>query len=88
MSLNKKLGVLGVIGLFFTFAITPTTQANTISELNSKEVLTQIEISEFKSDGSIENKIFSLTKTEFNFLKSLLFIPGSSSSSLSGKINF
>ena len=72
MSLNKKLGVLGVICLFFTLTITPTTQANTLSELNSKEVLTQIEISEFKSDGSIENKIFSLTKTEFNFLKNEL----------------
>lgn len=72
MSLNKKFVVLGVVVLFIALVFTPTTHAGYINKLNSKEELIQIEISEYKSDGIIENKIFSLTKKEVNNLKNEL----------------
>lgn len=69
MSLNKKFVILGIVVLFIALVFTPTTHAGYINESNSKEELIQIEISEYKSDGIIENKIFSLTKEEVNELK-------------------
>jgi hypothetical protein len=69
MSLNKKFVVLGVVVLFIALVFTPTTHATNINESNLKEELIQIEISEYKSDGIIENKTFSLTKGEVNDLK-------------------
>ena len=69
MSFNKKYVVLGVVVLFIALVFTPTTHAGYINELNSKGELIQIEISEYNSDGIIENKIFSLTKKEVNDLK-------------------
>jgi hypothetical protein len=72
MSLNKKIVILGVVALFIALVFTPTTQAGLANELNLKEELIQIEISEYKSDGLIENKIFTLTKKEVNRLKSEL----------------
>ena len=72
MSLNKKFLVLGVTVLFLTLVFTLATSASYTNEQNSKEKLIQIEVSEFKSDGDIENEIFSLTKTEVNNLKNEL----------------
>jgi hypothetical protein len=69
MSLNKKFVVLGVVVLLIALVFTPTTHASNINESNSKEGLIQIEISEYKSDGIIENKTFSLTKEEVKDLK-------------------
>ena len=69
MSLNKKFVVLGVVILFIALVFTPTTHAGNINKSNSKGELIQIEISEYKSDGIIENKIFLLTKEEVNDLK-------------------
>jgi len=69
MLLNKKLLVFGVAVIFFALVFIPATHANYNNELNSDEELLQVEISEYKSDGIIENKIFSLTKKEVNNLK-------------------
>jgi hypothetical protein len=69
MSLNKKIIVFGVVALFFILVLTPTTYAVYTNEINSKEELIQIQISEYKSNGIIKNKTFSLTKNEALDLK-------------------
>jgi hypothetical protein len=71
MLLNKKYVALGVIVLFITLILAPITNAS-VKDQSSSEELMQIEISEYKADGNIENKIFLLTKKEVNDLKNEL----------------
>jgi hypothetical protein len=69
MLLNKKFITFGVVVLFIILVFTPITHASFLNDFNSKKNLIQIEISEYNSDGIVENKIFSLTKKEVNELK-------------------
>ena len=69
MIFDKKFVAFGVLILFFTLIFTPITYASLENQSKPDEDLLQIEISEYKSDGIIENKIFSLTKKEVNDLK-------------------
>lgn len=63
----KNIFVIGVITLFLILALSPVIQANNKTK-NSVELL-EIEIEEFKGDGSVEKNIIQLTKKELNDLK-------------------
>lgn len=69
MIFDKKFIAFGVLILFFTLIFAPITNASLENQSKPEKELLQIEISEYKSDGIIENKIFSLTKKEVNELK-------------------
>jgi len=72
MSYNKKFVAFGVFIISLTLIFTPITNAGYKNQPKQEEKLLQIEISEYTSDGLIENKIFSLTKKEINDLKNEL----------------
>ena len=72
-SYGKKFFVLGVLALLLTLAFTPATQAEDDRDFTEvKEKLFNIEIEEFKADGSIEKKVFEITQNEINKLKNEL----------------
>ena len=69
MLFDKKFVAFGVLILFFTLIFTPITYASLENHSKPEKDLLQIEISEYTSDGIIENKIYSLTKEQVNDLK-------------------
>ena len=72
-SVGKKFFVFGVLSLFLILAFTPATQAEGDHDFTEvKEKLFNIEIEEFKADGSIKKKVFEITQNEINKLKNEL----------------
>lgn len=70
---SKKYFVIGVVVLLLAFAFTPINQAKIGNELkNDEKHLFDIEIEEYKADGSTLKNIVKLTKIEINSLKSEL----------------
>ncbi len=69
-SFTNKFVVYGVIGIFITLALAPVTFARISNDTkNIKEELLEVEISEYKPDGSIDKKVFSFTQKEINNIK-------------------
>ncbi len=69
----KKIFIIGAITLFLILAVSPAIQAeNTNNSINDKEKLYEIEIEEFKADGTTEKNIIQLTNKELNELKNEL----------------
>ncbi len=66
-SRNKKILVFGVIFLFISLTFTSVT--NALNNISKKEKSYDVEITEYKSDGSIGKNIFKLTKAEITELK-------------------
>jgi hypothetical protein len=70
---GKKYYVIGVAILIMALAYAPITQAEIDDGLKNDEIqLFEVEIEEYKPDGSIEKNIVKLTQIEINSLKNEL----------------
>jgi hypothetical protein len=65
---NKKILTCGVIFLFVVLSLNSTAYSE--RNLFEKEDLFDIEISEYRSDGTVNNRIVKLNRVELNELKS------------------
>jgi hypothetical protein len=73
IAFSKKYFVIGVVLLLLALAYAPTTQANIGNDSkNDEKQLFEVEIKEYKPDGSTIKNIVKLTQIEINSIKSEL----------------